>query len=486
MDPPSWDPGTAYVFDLITDEKLLAWESCLTVLRQETDPSARADAAERLTVCVERLARELSTESFEKFELQLHQRVVDMLAEPELAKKLGAVAAIYALVGTASMQAEATKKKFSLHLSYTLETSKNYELLNEVAKALGYMARTSISSSSEYVENEISQALQWLKEENWHRKLAACLVLRELAQKAPSWVYGSMHDIIPHIVKAVHGDIEKLRETAAEALTMCLAMSARRRNMLNLNWRYIVFQQLREGFSKPTEANVHGSILMAGPMLEHGGNFMMPRFDEICAAVMGLKDNHSRCVKLSVITLLPQLALYSPLDFSRKYLIDTLKYLYASCQSRCDQSASAYKALGKLTLALGVADLRKEVVALVDVVLIGLEAEQGPAPKPPRRGTRDSDRDRDKEKGKGKVSCCPAAMECLANITQALGELLAPFMPKLLGPLFSNGLSERMIATLKVLSETLPSHTTQVQERLLHEISMILCGQPHNPPGSVP
>ncbi|CAM9940106.1 unnamed protein product, partial [Ectocarpus sp. 13 AM-2016] len=153
---------------------------------------------------------------------------------------------------------------------------------------------------------------------------------------------------------------------------------------------------------------------------------------------------------------------------------------------RCDQSASAYKALGKLTLALGVADLRKEVVALVDVVLIGLEAEQGPAPKPPRRGTRDSDRDRDKEKGKGKVSCCPAAMECLANITQALGELLAPFMPKLLGPLFSNGLSERMIATLKVLSETLPSHTTQVQERLLHEISMILCGQPHNPPGSVP
>lgn len=30
----------------------------------------------------------------------------------------------------------------------------------QVAKALGYMARTSISSSSEYVENEISQALK--------------------------------------------------------------------------------------------------------------------------------------------------------------------------------------------------------------------------------------------------------------------------------------------------------------------------------------
>lgn len=79
MDPPSWDPGTIYVFDPITDE---AMESCLKVLRQETDRSARADAAEKLTVCVERQARGVSTESFEKFELQLHQRVVDMLAEP--------------------------------------------------------------------------------------------------------------------------------------------------------------------------------------------------------------------------------------------------------------------------------------------------------------------------------------------------------------------------------------------------------------------
>lgn len=39
-------------------------------------------------------------------------------------------------------------------------------------------------------------------------------------------------------------------------------------------------------------------------------------------------------VKISVTELLPQLALYNPLDFSRKYLHDTLAYLFKGCASR--------------------------------------------------------------------------------------------------------------------------------------------------------
>lgn len=35
-------------------------------------------------------------------------------------------------------------------------------------------------------------------------------------------------------------------------------------------------------------------------------------------------------------------------------------------------------------------------------------------------------------------------MECLAYVTEALGELVAPHMHRLLGPLFSNGLSEQV------------------------------------------
>lgn len=41
-----------------------------------------------------------------------------------------------------------------------------------------------------------------------------------------------------------------------------------------------------------------------------------------------------RQVKRSVTALLPLLAQYNKLDFSRKYLKRTLKYLYGSCQTR--------------------------------------------------------------------------------------------------------------------------------------------------------
>lgn len=38
----------------------------------------------------------------------------------------------------------------------------------------------------------------------------------------------------------------------------------------------------------------------------------------------------------------------------------------------------------------------------------------------------------------------PEAMECLANVTQALGEVVSPHMNRLLEPLFPNGLSEQV------------------------------------------
>lgn len=43
------------------------------------------------------------------------------------------------------------------------------------------------------------------------------------------------------------------------------------------------------------------------------------------------------------------------------------------------------------------------------------------------------------------MTCCvDAAMECLANITEALGEAVSPHITKLLEPLFKNGISKQV------------------------------------------
>ena len=63
---------------------------------------------------------------------------------------------------------------------------------------------------------------------------------------------------------------------------------------LNAPPRYfMVFQQLRSGLGRTSEAQAHGSILMVGAILDHGGRFMLPRFNEICVSVMELKDHPS-------------------------------------------------------------------------------------------------------------------------------------------------------------------------------------------------
>lgn len=54
----------------------------------------------------------------------------------ELPSKLGAVRAIHDLVGTNVTQTEVAKKKFSKHLSETLRTSQDYNLLEQVGCCL--------------------------------------------------------------------------------------------------------------------------------------------------------------------------------------------------------------------------------------------------------------------------------------------------------------------------------------------------------------
>lgn len=55
-----------------------------------------------------------------------------------------------------------------------------------------------------------------------------------------------------------------------------------------------MYNQLKFGLDRGTEAQAHGSMLMVGAILDHGEKFMLPRFNETCEAVMELKDHNSQ------------------------------------------------------------------------------------------------------------------------------------------------------------------------------------------------
>lgn len=83
--PPAMDgkaPRIDDLFAVVSDAKLLEWRESLLTLERTDNPAERAEAARKLKVCVGRLARELSTETFNEFERRLQNRVVEILNQP--------------------------------------------------------------------------------------------------------------------------------------------------------------------------------------------------------------------------------------------------------------------------------------------------------------------------------------------------------------------------------------------------------------------
>ena len=96
------------------------------------------------------------------------------------------VTAIKELIECTSAAAETKVIKFSNTLANVLKVNTDFNLIELVAYAFGHMARNRPISQVDFVECEFNRALEWLKYEQPHRKFAACSMLQQLAENAPT------------------------------------------------------------------------------------------------------------------------------------------------------------------------------------------------------------------------------------------------------------------------------------------------------------
>ena len=89
----------------------------------------------------------------------------------------------------------------------------------------------------------------------------------------------------------------------------------------------MIYESMLTAFSRGNADAIHGSLLVVGVMLRHSKDFMVPRFDDVCEAVLNVRAQKSRLLRQTVIELLPQLALFAADAFARSYLATTLDYL---------------------------------------------------------------------------------------------------------------------------------------------------------------
>ncbi|RYH28611.1 DUF3385 domain-containing protein [archaeon] len=343
--------------------------------------------------------------------------------------------------------------KFAKNLSHALDKSADFALIELIADALGHMARNSPVSDVDYLESELNRSLDWLRasKSSVYRRFAACTMLQQLATNAPTIFFARINEFFDLIFGPMWDHKETIRQSACKALSACLAVLKER--TYHLQWYCFIYDQLQEGFRSGSEESVHGSLIVIAEVLKYTGDFMIPRFKEVCKSIMQLKDHKSKIVRSAIISLLPSLANLCPDVFARAHMDESVEFLF-KCAKHAELRPQALLSTGKLCLAVG-----PHLVSRIDEVMNILREAFSLS----------------KKGGKG-GDVVPEALLCVSDMVQGLG---APFHDRiyvLLEPMLQSGLTAELIDTLAVISSYMPSKKAQVQRRLLEEVTKILGG----------
>lgn len=388
---------------------------------------------------------------------------------------LGGIRAIRELIDCTSSSSEEKVVKFSNALARALMISTDFILIERIAEAIGYIARHSPVGHQDYVETELERALEWLNSDFSHRRLAACAVLQQLAENAPTVFFVRAKEFFESIWNPLWDTRVEIRGTAAKALCACLHILRLRSD--HVQWYYSVYNQFKVGIAKGSAECVHGSLLVAKELLKHTGAFMIPRFKELCGAIVSMKDHKSIMVKVAIIKLIPDLASFCPDAFQRIYLDESVAILVQAARTSGEVRRCALLAIGQLCRTSGPA-LYDHIDLLDDMIREALGGR-------PAEGSKDKLKDKLKDKeasqreptSSGPADIPPEALLCVADMIRGLGTPFHLRVVGLLDTMLQSGLTQELIETLSVISTNLPGQKGPVQQRLLEEVTKVLGGQ---------
>jgi FKBP12-rapamycin complex-associated protein len=79
----------------------------------------------------------------------------------------------------------------------------------------------------------------------------------------------------------------QIREGAVEALRACLIDMSKRADKYRLECYYSLYEEAKKNILRAKHSyHIHGSLLVIGELLQHTGEFMVPRFEEVAANIL--------------------------------------------------------------------------------------------------------------------------------------------------------------------------------------------------------
>ena len=399
---------------------------------------------------------EWSPEKFTEFYNSVSSRINSLVQSPEPYEKLGGLLALDRLINTEGVDAAQKTSRFASYLHNALR-SNDFVVLDKAAQCLGHLAKPGGALTAELVESEIQSAMESLQSDRQEgRRLAAVLVIRELARNSPTLLYGFVPQIFELIWIPLRDSKELIRKISAEAVSACLAIIVARDPQFRQQWFSRIYDEALNGLKSPNIDWIHGSLLILRELLLKGAMFMHDFYRNACEIVLRLKDHRDAKIRAQVVQTVPILADYAPVDFINNYLHKFMIYLQAQLKREKERNA-AFVAIGSIAKAVG-----SSMAQYLDGTIVYIRESLSA-----------------KNRNRAGVDEGPV-FQCISMLSYAVGQTLSKYMDALLDPIFACGLSKPVEQALVDMAHYIPPIRAVVQEKLLDMLSLILVGTPYN------
>ncbi|KAG5961236.1 hypothetical protein E4U57_007788 [Claviceps arundinis] len=398
-------------------------------------------------------------DQFTAFYNAVNNKITQLITHgSDSAERLGGVAALDALVDFDGVDVAAKYTRFTQNIK-TILRGKDINPMQPAAIALGRLCCPGGSLVSELVDSEVNTALEWLQNDRVEeRRYSAVLVLRELARTSPTLMYQYIPTIFDWIWVGLRDPRQLIRETSAETVNACFKIIRERDQEMKKLWMSKIYTETRQGFKVNAVESIHASLLVLRQLLEQGGMYMQEYYQDACEIVFKHKDHRDPTTRKTVISLIPDLARYSPVEFAETWLHKFMVYLSGMLKREKERN-DAFLAIGCIANSV-----KSAIAPYLDGVLI--HVREGLSVQSRKRGSAD------------------AVFDCLSRMAVAVGQTLSKYMEALIDPIFECDMTPKLTQALVDMAFYIPPIRPILQERLLDMLSVVLCGDTFKQPGA--
>lgn len=489
----------------------------------------RAKYAEELHNYLSSIARDLSSEQFNRYNNDINKTIFDLLHGEKTAEILGGIAALNALIefdsGVGKENAGKTAR-FSNYLG-SLILSNDLIIMKQAISTLGKLATLGGNLTGDFVDFEAKRAIEWLQSDNKqheNRRHAAILIITALSDNAPTLLYPLINQILENLWLPLRDHKLIVREDAAIALNKCMHIIYDRdvnartfwiKRMIELASKLLNENDVTEtsdsnssyniALSGQSSENIHGSLLIYRELLKYNKDpFIISRFEQMYENTYLYKHHKLPIIRQELTNIFPLLCRVNTELFVEKYLHRTLYYYLSQLKkykgqhtevANADKSA-IFKSIGLIALEVGnqmatyldaILDNIREGLSYTSNAGVQLILAKAVSNENPNINTANiASLTSGSKYTASRKETEPAIFDCIAKLSIAVGPALTKHLQRdILDMMFSNcSLSKHMQDVLQILIINIPTLTNLINEKLLNLLSLVLSGKGFQPPGS--